>query len=211
MLRLFSKLPITTVRSSHSVQLRKVSCTAVLHKATERLRDEEIVKAFDKVSVVDAATGKPQPPESASSVLKRLERNKYRLELVSEAETPLVKIIDKGEEYRKAKDKASKEKEAKAASKAKSKMEKEIQVTWMTSPHDLAHKLKKATETLSNKGKVSVVFANSSAHKRIADADKERIMQGVETQLGLGISTNVARWKETEKSKRFWAVHLKGV
>ena len=163
------------------------------------------------MSVVDAATGKPQPPESSSSVLKRLERNKYRLELVSEAETPLVKIIDKGEEYRKAKDKASKEKEAKAASKAKSKMEKEIQVTWMTSPHDLAHKLKKATETLSNKGKVSVVFANSSAHKRIADAEKERIMQGVETQLGLGISTNVARWKETEKSKRFWAVHLKGV
>lgn len=171
----------------------------------------EIVKAFDKVSIVDALTGKPQPAEDSSGVLRQLERSKYRLELVSHgAETPLVKIIDKGEEYRKAKEKASREKEAKAATKAKSRLEKEIQLTWMTSAHDLSHKLKKAHDTLSHKGKVSVVFANSSAHKRISEAEKESIMQSVESQLGLGTNTNVARWKETEKSKRFWAVHLKG-
>ncbi|TIA96577.1 hypothetical protein E3P94_03240 [Wallemia ichthyophaga] len=211
MQRIFGKIPAIAAINTPSTILRGISTTSVKLKANERLRDEEIVHAFDRISVVDALTGKPQRAEDSSEVLRRLERSKYRLELVSQsADTPLVKIIDKGDEYRKAKEKAGREKELKAASKAKSKMEKEIQLTWMTSSHDLSHKLRKAHDTLSQKGKVSVVFANSSAHKRVGDPEKESIIRSVETQLGLGTNTNVVRWKETERSKRFWAVHLKG-
>ncbi|TIB81206.1 hypothetical protein E3Q22_01305 [Wallemia mellicola] len=209
MQRLLSNLP--KAGASYNT-FRAISTTSVLHKAAGRLRDEDIVKAFDKISVVDSVTGKPQLGEDSRAVLRSIERSKYRLEVVSESgDIPLVKIIDKSEEYRKAKEKSNKEKEAKAAKSAKSKLEKEIQLTWMTSPHDLTHKLKKAHEVLSQKGKVSVVFANSSAHKRIPDVEKERIMNNVELQLGLGMNTNVARWKETEKTKRFWGFHLKGV
>ena len=141
-----------------------------------------------------------------------IQRSKYRLELVSisDQSRPLVKLIDKSEEYKKQKEKSKKQKELKSSAKSKQNVVKEIQLTWLISSNDLNHKLKKAFKVLNDGGKVSVVFANSSAHKRVSDDVKNDLIYNVELQLGLYDNTkSVVRWKESEKSNRFWAIHLK--
>ena len=150
--------------------------------------------------------------QSTKSVLDSIQRSKYRLELVSisDESRPLVKLIDKSEEYKKQKEKSKKQKELKSSAKSKQNVVKEIQLTWLISSNDLNHKLKKAFKVLNDGGKVSVVFANSSAHKRVSDDVKNDLIYNVELQLGLYDNTkNVVRWKESEKSNRFWAIHLK--
>lgn len=150
--------------------------------------------------------------QSTKSVLDSIQRSKYRLELVSisDESRPLVKLIDKSEEYKKQKEKSKKQKELKSSAKSKQNVVKEIQLTWLISSNDLNHKLKKAFQVLNDGGKVSVVFANSSAHKRVSDDVKNDLIYNVELQLGLYDNTkSVVRWKESEKSNRFWAIHLK--
>ncbi|TIB29980.1 hypothetical protein E3P86_03576 [Wallemia ichthyophaga] len=95
MQRIFGKIPAIAAINTPSTILRGISTTSVKLKANERLRDEEIVHAFDRISVVDALTGKPQRAEDSSEVLRRLERSKYRLELVSQsADTPLTRATN---------------------------------------------------------------------------------------------------------------------
>ena len=172
----------------------------------------DILKSFEQVSVIDLETNKPLPLQSTKSVLDSIQRSKYRLELVSisDQSRPLVKLIDKSEEYKKQKEKSKKQKELKSSAKSKQNVVKEIQLTWLISSNDLNHKLKKAFQVLNDGGKVSVVFANSSAHKRVSDDVKNDLIYNVELQLGLYDNTkSVVRWKESEKSNRFWAIHLK--
>lgn len=140
-----------------------------------RLRDEKIKHSH--VRLVDPDTGALGPLTALSEVIriahnrvdsssdeqpafsdddddkkvKWWKKRKYSVELVSSEPTPIVRMVDLGEEYRKNRDSSKKKKESVVK-------EKEIQMTWSVAEGDLEHKMRKIREALEEGERVVIGF-----------------------------------------------------
>src|SRR6266576_285440 len=81
--------------------------------------------------------GRLSTPSTVSYILSLLDRRGYYIQLVSH-DPPIVKIVDKAEEYNRMKEEHEKAKLSKAK-----QVHKELQLSWATSDADIAHKLER--------------------------------------------------------------------
>lgn len=166
-------------RPSHT---RLASSNAPLQRSTE-VKDEQI--PYATITLVDPATGSLMAPASLHSLLSQLDRTRYSLILADASHSPpICRILDKKAVYAKAQAKKGKAKD-KAAGEGSvaSGPAKEVQLSWSTSPHDLAHKLGKARELLEKRGKVNVVLVGKKGQPAVQGDVKAQIQRSVESAL----------------------------
>jgi len=94
------------------------------------------------------------PPTPLSDVLQSIDSKSQYVQLVSEDPQPLVKILNKLEQYNKLKEWQKRQKGV-----AASNVRKEIQMTWGVESSDFTHKVNKARKELERGSRVELVFA----------------------------------------------------
>ncbi|KAJ3553954.1 hypothetical protein NM688_g3348 [Phlebia brevispora] len=147
-----------------------------------------------RVRLVDPETNQLGPVVSLKLLVDDIQndpdRRKWQIvELVTEKPEPIVKLVDRREEYRKQRDHADKAKESKKVT-----GEKEVQMTWGVAAGDLAHKLKKAREALTQGYKVTIVYAPKKGQTfPTKDEMREKVRKTVELLEDVG-----QEWKPTE-------------
>jgi len=116
------------------------------------------------------------PPTPLSDVLQSIDSKLQYVQLVSEDPQPLVKILNKLEQYNKLKGWQKRQKEV-----AASNVRKEIQMTWGVESGDFTHKVSKARKELERGNRVELVFAPKANQPIPNQATMEaRINQTVE-------------------------------
>ncbi|GAA5830887.1 hypothetical protein JCM11251_001111 [Rhodosporidiobolus azoricus] len=147
------------------------------------LRDEDI--PYQKVVIVDPATKSLLPPSTISSLLASLDRSRYLIQLVDPShDPPICRLVDKKEQYTKAREKKAKEVErSKAPSSAASGPPREVHFTWGVSAHDLGHKLKKGKEFLAKGGRVLVCLTDKSGSVKASNELKGQVIREVQKAL----------------------------
>lgn len=140
-------------------------------------------------------------PSNVSYILSLLDRRGYYIQLISH-DPPIVKIVDKAEEYSRMKE----EHEQAKLSKSK-QVHKEVQLSWVTSDADMAHKLEKAKEDLAKGLRVNLVFAHKRGRPLPSLEDiKERLQSLVDSLADVG-----KEWKARVVQRRLAAVFLEGI
>ncbi|PFH50578.1 hypothetical protein AMATHDRAFT_96499, partial [Amanita thiersii Skay4041] len=111
-------------------------------------KDEDIRAQFVQIN----HNGRLSRPTPVSRLLSLLDRRGYYILLVS-ANPPIVRIINKTEEFER------KKQEQEQAKLARTKqVHKEMQLTWGAAEADMAHKLGKVREELERGHRVDLVF-----------------------------------------------------
>lgn len=104
------------------------------------------------------------------------------VELVSENPEPIVKYINRKEEYAKERERRKKEKAS-----ARTRKTKEIQMSFQVADADMEHKLKKAREALKAQSKVMIVYSHKKGATRLSpDEMNERAERTVELLADAG-------------------------
>ena len=192
---------------------RGLSTTRVLYAAThDRPRDENI--PFRVARLVDPATGQLGSPVSIRGLLDEIQEDNERrrwqsIELVAEEPEPVIKLVDRREEYRKnnqdRKERQEKRKRNEKVETTSSPKEKEVQMTWGVAAGDLAHKLKKARDALVQGNMVSIVYAPKKGQPVPSKAGmEERIRYTNELLTDVG-----QEWKPTEVQGATTVIYLK--
>jgi hypothetical protein len=174
-------------------------------------------------------------PESPRSILRRMDRSRFWLQQVAvpggaaegEEAWPIVKIVSKKEAFDKAKRKSSSSKSdvpatastkssapatsaASAGADSPALKQKDLQLSWSVSPHDLSHKIARAAQDCQTKGnrlRVTIVarkgqgkaFWDKGAEVKHAELLKkvdEEMMAGNESEQGWEIERmGEVKWK----------------
>ncbi|KAF8351065.1 hypothetical protein F5887DRAFT_1193597 [Amanita rubescens] len=138
---------------------------------------------------------------SVSYILSLLDRRGYYIQLISH-EPPIVKIVDKAEEYNRMKEEHEKAKLSKAK-----QGHKELQLSWATSDADIAHKLEKAKEDMAKGLRVNLVFTHKRGQPLPSLQDiHERLQRLVDSLAEVG-----KEWKPRVVQRRLAAVFLEGI
>jgi translation initiation factor IF-3 len=146
----------------------------------KRPTDENI--PFNFVRLVDPESGSLNLPTSLKTILGSIDRKTHRVELVTDAPDPIVKIVDTKEAREKYKEL---KKRAQAA--ARAQVRKEIQVTWGVAAGDLAHKLGKVRQELMGGRKVDLIFASKKGQVVPTKQEMEARLESVlETLADVG-------------------------
>ena len=121
--------------------------------------------------LVDSETGTLGAAVNVKELLGSLDRKKYYLELVEREPEPIVKIMDRKEQYERQK-----------ARRARSVLnrppeEKELQLTWRAAAGDLHVKLRKAREDLADGHRVTIVFAPKHGQAPVSPEEQQSIIE----------------------------------
>ena len=143
--------------------------------AEDRLRGRDIKQLFTMVEVKDPNSGVVGPPELLDDVLRRFDKKRYHVELVSPTR-PLVKIIDRHEAASERKDKFVAQKSG------LNKSRKEVQFSWGVSRADLDAKLAKAREGLTARHPVDVVLVHKRGQEVQAEA-RDAVLEYIKNAL----------------------------
>ncbi|KAL1747792.1 hypothetical protein HDZ31DRAFT_31137 [Schizophyllum fasciatum] len=134
------------------------------------------------------------------TLLTSIDRKDYFVELVTYSRDTgaLVKVINKRE-------RAQQVREQKQRARASKKpAPKEMQLTWATDGHDLAHKLSKARKDLTRGARVDIGFAQKSGQKELTEREKQQKLQGVVDSL----QDVATEWKPREIRKHIATLFL---
>lgn len=178
----------------------------------ERQRDENI--PFRIARLVDPKTNQLGPPVSVRGLLAEIQADNDRrrwqsIELVAADPEPVIKLVDRREEYRKnnqdRRERQEKRKRNEKVETVSAPREKEVQMTWGVAAGDLEHKLKKARDALQQGNMVSVVYAPKKGQPMPSKSDiEERIRYTNELLSDVG-----QEWKPTEIQGFTTAIYLK--
>lgn len=166
------------------------------------------------VRLVNPENGSLLPPRRLMDILQGVDRDVEYVQAVGTIPSdqnpgvllPICKVVNKKEAYVAAK----KLKEAKKAKAASAPETKEIQLTWSVSPHDLSHKLAKATEVLQGgtQNKVVVVISAKKGQKAVEGENqrREELMKSVRRNLeeGGGKELKDPEWRGKHMVALFW-------
>lgn len=119
----------------------------------------------------------------------------------------ICKVINKKEQFQKAKERSTASKQKKRSNK---KEEKEIQLTWGVAVHDLQHKLKRAQEVLDKGGRAALVITSPKGTKPPAPGDRRMFADMLKDQLGFNTG-KATLWKAEEWRGSRSAIYLEGV
>ena len=165
-------------------------------KPSGPLKDEEIT--FRTVQITH--DGRLSSPTTVTHILSRIDRRGYYILLVSR-QPPLVKIVNKADEYNRKRQEQEQVKLAKAK-----RAHKEVQLSWATGEADTAHKLEKAREDLAKGCRVDLVFAQKKGQSVPSLPEMRDKVQAVVDSLA-----DVGReWKDRQIQRRMAAVFLQG-
>lgn len=165
-------------------------------KADGPLKDEDI--KYPRVQITH--DGRLSAPTTITRVLSLLDRRGYYIQLVSQ-KPPVVKIVNKSEEYNRKKQEQEQAKLLKAKH-----VHKELQLTWATGEADATHKLEKAREDLARGFRVDIVFE----HKRGQPSPSHQQMQERVQAVVDSLADVSMEWKERQIQRRIAAVFLRG-
>ena len=145
--------------------------------------------------------GRLSAPTTVKYILSHLDRKGYYILLISH-QPPIVRIVNKEEEYKRKKE------EHERAKLLKVKREhKEIQLSWVTSGADAVHKLEKARKDLAKGFRVELVFAHKSNQRLPSVRDMHKTLQRTADSLA-----DVGKeWKERVLQRKMGALFLRGV
>ena len=178
---------------------REFTTSSTLSEARSNtpLRDADIpFPLVQLVSPVDNSISAPQP---LRNLLRTYDHTTHFLQLVS-SDPPVVKLLDKVEEYRK-----TRESEAKATLRKRTAAEeKEVQISWASASGDVAHKIDQARTIIERGDRVRLVFAPRASgpnRDKISEAKKTEMVKEFEGALGeVG-----KKWKENEAKGKVMA------
>jgi translation initiation factor IF-3 len=130
------------------------------------VRDKNI--PFERALLVDRETGKLIGPLGMDEILagraaKRSGQLIESAELVSATPEPIVKYINRKEQYEKGKAQRQKDKQNTRTQKTK-----EIQMSFQVADADMEHKLKKAREALEMRNKVVIAYMHKKGAPRLS-------------------------------------------
>jgi len=178
-------LPLISARHfSRSTPLSKgPSSSGPPQKGSKILRDEDI--PHKTIVLVDPETKSLLPPSTLSSLLSALDRTRFSIQLVDPSnDPPICRILDKKEQYQKAKDKKVKDAERAANQVANAGGEvKEVHLTWGVSEHDLEHKLKKGKELLGKGYRLLVGLSDKKRAVKVSQDVRNQVIKQVEDAL----------------------------
>ena len=161
--------------------------------------------ALRTVRLVDPITNKPHEPAPLAALLAVMDKDAYKLTLVTLDPEPLVKLIKSDELYKQKKEEQKKKKAALQAME-----EKEIQMTWGVDPHDFKVKLKHAKSELAKGHRVNLVFAPRKGQPWLnADGMSVRVQEAVD-QLS-EFEYFESEWKARDVSQATTIVYLQGI
>ncbi|KAF8727168.1 hypothetical protein AX14_007536 [Amanita brunnescens Koide BX004] len=144
--------------------------------------------------------GRLSAPTTVRRILALLDRSGYYILLISH-QPPIVRIVNTEEEYRRKKEEHEKAKLSKAK-----RDHKEIQLSWVTSGADAAHKLEKARKDLAKGFRVELVFAHKTGQSLPTPQEMQKTLQNtVDSLADVG-----KEWKERVVQRKMAAVFLKG-
>lgn len=183
----------------HSREGRIKSAPVILNRFAHRRPINDDIR-YEYVQIVNEE-GKLDPPVSLATVLANINHKKFFVQLATD-EQPIVKILNKDEEYKKAKARA---KAKKAANRAPE--QKEIQMSWGVAAGDLGHKLDKVRKELEKFNRVDLVFAPKKKQP-LPDPDERaaKVAEVLETLRDVGVE-----WKPRTFQKALMMLHLKGL
>jgi translation initiation factor IF-3 len=138
--------------SQHVVKKPLVPSSHVRYMSMPRKRPQNDRIEHRIVQLVDPETERLRDPVPLKDILASIDLKTHVVELVSELEGPVVKIFEKKELFRRAK-------ENRARRKANRMEQKEVQMTWGVAPGDLIHKLMKVRRELEKGNRVELVYA----------------------------------------------------
>ncbi|KAK2462292.1 hypothetical protein APHAL10511_005598 [Amanita phalloides] len=165
-------------------------------KASGPVKDEEI--GYRRVQITH--DGRLSAPTTVARILSYIDRKGYYIQLVNH-QPPIVKIVNKAEEFNRKRQ----EKEQAKLSKAK-QAHKELQLSWVSGEADTAHKLEKAREDLAKGLRVDLVFAHKKGQRLVTEQEmQERVQTVVNSLADVG-----KEWKERRFQRRMAAVFLQG-
>ncbi|CEH17280.1 Translation initiation factor 3, N-terminal [Ceraceosorus bombacis] len=143
---------------AQSPELLRISSLAHNDASSSKYeRRDEAIRA-KRVRLVDPETGKlNETAESTKSLLQRIDRQNWWLVQVTEGgreedetgarlrvadeDTPIVKLVNRKQIYERAKEKKALKKSDPGAAARSETLEKTVQITWSSTPHDVKHKL----------------------------------------------------------------------
>lgn len=144
--------------------------------------------------------GRLSAPTTVRYILSLLDRSGYYIQLISH-QPPIVRIVNKEEEYKRKKEEHEKAKLSKAK-----REHKEIQLSWVTSGADAMHKLEKARKDLAKGFRVELVFAHKSNQPLPSVQAMHKTLQStVDSLADVG-----KEWKERVLQRKMGALFLKG-
>lgn len=187
----------------HRPTFRAVQSSAPTKEKKEKRsqRDEKIEHRF--VRFVDPVTNRLTEPTRLSNILLSIDRKKNFVELVNaeQGSIPIVKVMDKKEEFNR-----EKKLKLRAREVAMNNRQKEVQLTWGSTSSDTAHKLERMRQELEKGLRVDLVFTP----KKGQVLPKPGEMQ-VQIQEIVDMMADVAKeWKPREKGRAVTAIFLQG-
>ncbi|KAM6495495.1 hypothetical protein JOM56_008201 [Amanita muscaria] len=160
------------------------------------LKDEDIKYSRVRIS----HDGRLSAPATVTRLLSLIDRRGYYIQLVNQ-QPPIVKIVNKSEEYSRKRQ----EQEQAKLSKAK-QSRKEVQLTWAIAEADAVHKLEKAREELEKGNRVDLVFSQKRGHPVPSEREmRERMQTVVDSLADVG-----KEWKEKDFQWRMAVAFLQG-
>lgn len=119
----------------------------------------------------------------------------------------ICKVINKKEQFQKAKERSVASKQKKQSNK---KEEKEFQFTWGVAMHDLQHKLKRAQQVLDKGGRAALVITSPKGTKAPAPEDRRMFADMLKDQLGFN-NGKATLWKAEEWRGARSSIYLEGI
>ncbi|KAH8102285.1 hypothetical protein BXZ70DRAFT_1006891 [Cristinia sonorae] len=161
--------------------------------------------SYQWVRLVDPDTGELRPMARLSTILQEYRsdkamRKRHSVQLVANGAEPIVKVVDPGALYRKAK-----EMKQRARENARFSGEKEIQLTWDVAGLDHQRKMEQAREGLAEGQRVSLVYAPKKGVRFLLTPEEmaERAQEDVDALSEVG-----REWKERDVRRRITVVYL---
>ncbi|GAA6063687.1 hypothetical protein JCM10212_003354 [Sporobolomyces blumeae] len=177
--------PSTSRLFSHSASTSKAASSPSKspQKGSKVLRDEDI--PHSTVVLVDPSSGQLLPPSTVKSLLAAMDRTRFSIQLVDPShDPPICRILDKKEQYERARAKKLKDAERQATQAASQGGEtKEVHLTWGVSPHDLEHKLKKGKELLAKGNRLLIGLADKKRTVKVSQDVRNQVLKQVEDAL----------------------------
>ncbi|KAK9893476.1 hypothetical protein P389DRAFT_198731 [Cystobasidium minutum MCA 4210] len=130
-----------------------------------------------------------------------------RLRASPSTKVGICKILDKKEQFQKAKERSTASKQKKQVNKRE---EKEFQFTWGVAVNDLQHKIKRAQQTLDKGGRTALVITSPKGSKPPAPEDKRMFTDMLKEMLGVS-EGKATIWKPEEWRGGKTSIYLEGV
>ncbi|KAF8631996.1 hypothetical protein AX17_004941 [Amanita inopinata Kibby_2008] len=178
-------------------QLSRATRTTRPGKPKGPLKDEDIKHPYVQIS----HDGRLSVPTTIPHILSLIDRRGYYL-LLANSSPPIVKLVNKSEEFARKKQ----EQEQARLSKAR-QTHKEVQLSWGLGEADADHKLGKAREELEKGLRVDLVFVYRKGQPVLSEEQmREKVQAVVDSLADVG-----KEWKERQFQRRTGAVFLQSL